>query len=261
MNDYTNNHTLPLPYYALWVPKEDWSVADSCTINQLVSFMLSGDWGLEFLRDYVSVITEDEELIRFLLSYEEEYLDSNSPTILSDEDLQTIGFYKKGGVDKYVEKRKANITNYVSHIMNQMVEEIKTVNFEGSNSWVISGEHTKNGKPLISGDPHLGNGVPSIWHYSHVEYPDGKYISGASLPGLPLYPLFTTQNTAMTITAIMADTVDIYEEKIIGNQYEFEGKLYDLKLRNETIKIKGQPDKAITVRETRHGPIVSLSGF
>ena len=34
---------------------------------------------------------------------------------------------------------------------------------QASNHWVIHGNHTKNGKPLLASDPHLGTGVPSVW--------------------------------------------------------------------------------------------------
>lgn len=34
----------------------------------------------------------------------------------------------------------------------------------GSNSWVISGNYTKSGKPLIANDPHLESAIPLEWH-------------------------------------------------------------------------------------------------
>jgi len=33
----------------------------------------------------------------------------------------------------------------------------------GSNGWVISGNHTTTGKPIVANDPHLDNYMPSIW--------------------------------------------------------------------------------------------------
>jgi len=39
-----------------------------------------------------------------------------------------------------------------------------------SNNWVISGKHTKSGKPLLSSDPHLGTGSPSFWVIQHIEF-------------------------------------------------------------------------------------------
>src|SRR5699024_10701105 len=34
----------------------------------------------------------------------------------------------------------------------------------GSNSWVISGEHTETGSPLLANDPHLSPTMPSVWY-------------------------------------------------------------------------------------------------
>ncbi len=34
----------------------------------------------------------------------------------------------------------------------------------GSNSWVVSGEHTVSGKPLLANDPHLNASIPGIWY-------------------------------------------------------------------------------------------------
>lgn len=34
----------------------------------------------------------------------------------------------------------------------------------GSNSWVVSGDLTESGEPLLANDPHLGPALPSIWY-------------------------------------------------------------------------------------------------
>lgn len=34
----------------------------------------------------------------------------------------------------------------------------------GSNSWVVSGDHTITGKPLLANDPHLTASLPSVWY-------------------------------------------------------------------------------------------------
>ena len=34
----------------------------------------------------------------------------------------------------------------------------------GSNSWVVGPEKSSTGKPLLANDPHLGVGIPGIWH-------------------------------------------------------------------------------------------------
>lgn len=192
VNDYARNNTLPLQFQVFWMEYEDWTPVDSCTVLQLLYFMLSPDWGVEILRDYVGAITEDEELVKQLLIYESKYFGDLTVPIINDDELKESGQYTSKTHEEVKDYRRGNITHYVSHIMEQMVEDLKTVSFEGSNAWVVSGEHTKTGKPIIVNDPHLGNGIPSIWHYSKVEYPDGSFISGATVSGLPFHAIFVS---------------------------------------------------------------------
>jgi penicillin G amidase len=45
-----------------------------------------------------------------------------------------------------------------------------TMSAEGSNAWVVSGKHTESGKPLLVGDPHLDNTLPSHWYPLRATY-------------------------------------------------------------------------------------------
>ena len=54
------------------------------------------------------------------------------------------------------------------------------------------------------------------------------------------------------------DSQDLYLEKVnANNQVEFMGVLEPLTLVQETIKVKGQQDVNLTVRISRHGPLIS----
>src|SRR5690625_6841045 len=54
----------------------------------------------------------------------------------------------------------------------------------GSNAWVLSGEHTVSGLPLLANDPHLGLQTPSLWYLVNLVAPCLTVI-GASLTGTP----------------------------------------------------------------------------
>ena len=112
-----------------------------------------------------------------------------------------------------------------------------------SNSWAIHGNYTKNGKPIICNDPHLGNGIPSVWHVATLEiYGEGSKnikIWGAYNLGLPVPSIGSNNKLTFTITVHAADTSDLYEEKINGDSYLFKDKWLPLKKREEVIKIKG----------------------
>ena len=38
----------------------------------------------------------------------------------------------------------------------------------GSNSWVVSGDHTASGNPILANDPHLSLIAPPVWWYVHL---------------------------------------------------------------------------------------------
>ena len=46
-----------------------------------------------------------------------------------------------------------------------------TVDGNGSNNWVVAGNRSASGKPLLANDPHLGLSAPAIWYFAHLEAP------------------------------------------------------------------------------------------
>ncbi len=129
----------------------------------------------------------------------------------------------------------------------------------GSNSWVVSGEKSLTGKPILANDPHLQFTQPSKWYEMHLK--GGAYnVSGAFLPGFPLPVLGQNEKIAWGFTNIMADDIDFFIEKIHPknkNKYKHDDKWLDIISRSETISLKEGKDTTITIRETHHGPIIS----
>lgn len=134
----------------------------------------------------------------------------------------------------------------------------------GSNNWVVSGERTKSGKPLLANDPHLMLNTPSIWYMAHLQLvkQDGSTsnLLGTSFAGAPMIVLGRNDTIAWGVTNTAPDVQDLFIEKIMDS----EGKSYltpdgpaNFTLREEIIKIKGADDLHLTVRESRHGPVMS----
>ncbi len=129
----------------------------------------------------------------------------------------------------------------------------------GSNNWVVSGAHTASGKPLLSNDPHLGHSLPSVWYMIHLEAP-GLDVSGVSLPGSPGVVIGHNRQIAWGMTNTGPDVQDLFVETFNPrhpNQYLHNGQWVEAEVRQETIKVRGQPDQHLTVRVTRHGPVIS----
>lgn len=132
----------------------------------------------------------------------------------------------------------------------------------GSNSWVVSGSLTSTGMPLLANDPHLAPSVPSIWyqvglHCVNLGAQCPYDVAGYSFPGMPGVVIGHNADVAWGFTNEGADVSDLYLEKIDGADYLYDGKEYPLTERTETIDVAGQQPVTITVRSTRHGPLIS----
>lgn len=132
----------------------------------------------------------------------------------------------------------------------------------GSNSWVVSGDLTESGMPLLANDPHLGASLPSVWYQvqlkcSTVDESCPFDVGGFSFSGLPGIVIGHNQTVAWGFTNLTTDVTDLYIERIEGDQYWRDGALVPLEQRTETIKVAGGEDIELTIRSTVHGPIVS----
>ncbi|MBW5421001.1 penicillin acylase family protein [Streptomyces sp. BG9H] len=132
----------------------------------------------------------------------------------------------------------------------------------GSNSWVVSGEHTITGKPLLANDPHLAPQLPSVWyqmglHCRSVSSKCGYDVSGYTFSGMPGVVIGHNKDIAWGMTNLGADVTDLYLEKFTGDGYQYDGKVLPFTSRVETIKVAGGKEKKITVRETNNGPLIS----
>ena len=132
----------------------------------------------------------------------------------------------------------------------------------GSNNWVVAGSHSATGKPLLANDPHLKLSTPALWYFARLQAP-GLKVAGATLPGLPGVVLGQNEHIAWGFTNTGPDVQDLYLEQIDpqdAKRYRTPEGWANFETTGDLIKVKGQPDVAITVRRTRHGPVISDAG-
>ncbi|MEV7341434.1 penicillin acylase family protein [Streptomyces sp. NPDC093544] len=132
----------------------------------------------------------------------------------------------------------------------------------GSNSWVVGGDHTITGKPLLANDPHLSPSLPSVWyqmglHCRTVSATCQYDVSGYTFAGMPGVVIGHNQDIAWGMTNSGVDVTDLYLEKLTGDGYQVDGKVKPFTTRKETIKVAGGASKTIVVRETDNGPLLS----
>src|SRR5882757_2955093 len=130
---------------------------------------------------------------------------------------------------------------------------------QGSNSWVVGGSRTASGQPLLANDPHLALSTPSVWYFARLKAP-GLDVFGATLPGVPFVVLGRNDHVAWGFTTTYADTQDLYIERVDPDhpdQYQTPGGYARFQTRVESIEVRGADPVAMTVRGTRHGPVIS----
>ncbi|MYS79406.1 penicillin acylase family protein [Streptomyces sp. SID5474] len=133
----------------------------------------------------------------------------------------------------------------------------------GSNSWVVAGSRTTTGKPLLANDPHLSPSLPSVWYqmglHCRTVGPQCQYdVSGYTFSGMPGVIIGHNQKISWGFTNLGADVTDLYLEKVQGDGVLYNNKYEPFtEVRQETIKVAGGGDRQITVRTTRHGPILT----
>lgn len=134
----------------------------------------------------------------------------------------------------------------------------------GSNNWVIAGSRTSTGKPFLANDMHLAEQMPSIWYEIGLHcYPTNSScpynVTGFSFAGAPGVIVGHNDHIAWGVTNLGPDVLDLYIEKINPdnpNQYEVNGQWVDMNLVHETIQVAGADPVELTVRYTRHGPVI-----
>src|ERR1700692_3252948 len=129
----------------------------------------------------------------------------------------------------------------------------------GSNNWVVSGQHTVSGKPLLSNDMHLDHQMPNLWYEAHLKTASGDFdVAGVTLPGIPFVIVGHNQRIGWGFTNVGPTVEDDYiEEFNPQGLYKTPAGWIEPQHRQETIHVKGKPDVILDVVTTRHGPIIT----
>jgi penicillin G amidase len=127
----------------------------------------------------------------------------------------------------------------------------------GSNNWVVSGQHTVTGKPLLSNDMHLGHQMPNLWYAVHLR--SGSFdVTGVVVPGMPFVIVGHNRRIAWGFTNVGPTVEDVYVENFnAAGQYQTPEGWRAPEHRTEVIHVKGKPNVNVDVVITRHGPIIS----
>ena len=145
--------------------------------------------------------------------------------------------------------RKVIISNQMSDEALELLVDLPRL--AGSNAWAVAPERSATGHALLASDPHLEiNRLPAIWYEACLQWDDGEYVMGATLPGFPLFSVGRTPRLAWGVTYMKGDTIDFFVEDCreggnTGWQYRRDDQWHDFDVRDEELERKGEeePDK------------------
>jgi len=228
----TRGGALPLEYILLGGEPEPWRVEDTIGWTKMMAWDLSGNAFDEALRARMAPLVTPEQLAVLWPEYPASEL---TPKEAAWGELAPL-FREIAGAFP-----------------------ARPVPGLGSNNWVVSGAHSKSGKPLLANDPHLRLSTPSLWYLAHLSAP-GLEVIGATLPGIPTPVLGRTSQIAWGFTNTGPDVQDLFIEHIDPEnpkQYLTPDGPKPFVERTEVIKVKDEADVTMVVRETHHGPIIT----
>jgi len=127
----------------------------------------------------------------------------------------------------------------------------------GSNNWVVSGDLTQDGWPMMINDPHRAQSVPSLRYWVHLVGPGWNVIGGGE-PEIPGVSIGHNEQGAWGLTVFGTDGEDlmVYETNPANpNQYRYQGRWEDMQVIEEVIEVKGSDSVMVELKYTRHGPV------
>ncbi|MCR6632209.1 MAG: penicillin acylase family protein [Magnetospirillum sp.] len=217
-------HRLPPEFVVLRARPEPWSPADSLVIGRLLALQLTNDWQSEILKAKLAAHFDARRLAE---------LWPGSPP-----------------------GTPVTVASGLADAVMAAVPETARPHL-ASNVWAVSGERTASRKPLLANDPHLSFQAPVQWYLMSMEAP-GLSLTGATIPGIPFHLVGHNGRIAWGTTTTHADTVDLFLEQQVGeDSYQTRQGNERFSVRQEVIKVKGGDDVTLSVRGTRHGPVIS----
>lgn len=275
VNKFIDTHSdeLPVEFDGLNYKPEPWRPEHSLMITRLMGWELNIAWYTDYVmgeladkfgQEKVSEIFPDTNIA---LNKKEKILKQDSTELHKFLDT-SIFHYKKQKTKKTdtenpigEKSQSGSITDLGKAYFDMNVSYRKFFDLEcshmGSNCWVVSGERSESGKPLLANDPHLVFSAPSKWYEIHLKSGDFD-VYGMSIPGAPGVVIGHNRAISWGMTNLMNDDNDFF---IIDKDSISTGKNKSqvLKLDStiEKISVRDSNEVEYSVRKCQDGTIIS----
>jgi len=259
VNAYASEHAtiLPIEFKILNIGFDKWTIRDTMGIFKFSSFMMSSGWQLSPLRTGIAQ-RYGKEVAEMLIPYKT-FNTFFEETVIVDSGLDKI---KKEPLVLPPKLDEVKTDIHKSTEEKKYVDPTRKISKasvpKGSNTWVIHGNHTTSGKPMLANDPHLSHHSPSEFCLVSLKFPDGQTMFGTSIPGVPILALGRSQYMAWGVTMSLLENIDLWDIKLNDQKthYFYNNTWVPLKITKEKIKVRGEEPYEYTALRTHHGPIL-----
>ncbi|MBW8198223.1 penicillin acylase family protein [Flagellimonas abyssi] len=237
VNEFLKQGPTPIEFYLTGIDKEPFTIED---VYNAVGYMA----------------------FSFAMAHKTDPLLTSMRNKLGDEYMKDLAISSDTST-VWIKNFKGEVTDTlgtnITASVNTALSKLPIPQFEGSNSWVIAPQKTKNGKVILANDPHIGFAQPSVWYEAHISTPTyEKY--GYHLAGVPFPLLGHNRNLAYGLTMFENDDIDFYYEETHpsdSTKYKTAEGWKDYEFVNKTIKVKDGEDVSFTYKKTHHGPVLN----
>ncbi|MFT5172365.1 MAG: penicillin amidase [Gammaproteobacteria bacterium] len=142
--------------------------------------------------------------------------------------------------------------------MNDDLDQVSAL--DGSNNWAVRPERSSSGRALLATDPHRLQELPSLRYTVHLNAP-GLNVIGAGEPAVPGVSLGHNEHIAFGLTIFPTDQEDLYVYELDPNdstRYRYGDGFESMRETHEKIPVRGADDREVTLRFTRHGPLLHI---
>jgi penicillin G amidase len=233
VNAFLDSHALPPEFLVAGDSPERWKPADSLVIGKLEAYQLSQNFKLKLLR------------ARLRQRFGPDETNWLFPSPKPGDPITTL--------PSLGDKHAAHES------LDEEIGALTGIGRGASNEWVIAGSRTETGKPILANDPHLDLSAPILWYLARIVTPEGS-VKGATIPGAPVFVLGQNDSIAWGLTTADSNVEDLFVETVDPSdpaKYLTPDGPRPFETREETIHVKGGADVKLTIRTTRHGPVLS----
>lgn len=239
--------TLPLEYKILHFKPEPWSNLRTMLLLKMMAKMLSSGTEHDLENTSLRAILTSEQ---FNMLYPQ-VPDSLHPIV-------PRGTIFPKPLYNYKYPHGVDSVYFLNHRAIAATSQYPEDRDNGSNNWVVAGNKTASGVPILCNDPHLELSLPSIWYEMQLTTPTSN-VYGATLPGSPFVIIGFNDSIAWGVTNSQRDVKDYYTVKFRDaskREYWFDSAWKPAQQRIEEIKVKGQSPVFDTVAYTLWGPVI-----